>query len=109
MGNKTTKIGLLSIFMISKYGIGINILMGYRKLPSYKNYWLKDPNFNVPIVSKAMLRNLFSKILNNIHLADNEKMPSKKSKNYSKTYKIDNFMQILQYNFLKKLYFGRVY
>ena len=83
--------------------------MGYHKLPSYKNYWLKDPNFNVPIVSKAMLRNLFSKILNNIHLADNEKMPSKKSKNYSKIYKIDNFHANSPVQFPKKLYFGRVY
>ena len=89
-----------------KIWTGINILMGYHKLPSYKNYWLKDPNFNVPIVSKAMPRNLFSKILNNIHLADNEKIPSKKSKSYSKTYKIDNFMQILQYNFQKNYILG---
>ena len=33
-------------------------------------------------------------------------MPSKKSKNYSKTYKIDNFMQILQYNFQKNYILG---
>ena len=33
-------------------------------------------------------------------------MPSKKLKSYSKTYKIDNFMQILQYNFQKNYILG---
>jgi len=89
-----------------KIWIAINILMGYHKLPSYRNYWSKDPNFNVPIVSEAMSRNLFSKILSNIHLVDNKKMPSKTSKNYSKTYKIDNFMQILKHNFQKNYILG---
>lgn len=73
----------ISIVEIKKW-IAINILMGYHKLPSYRNYWSKDTNFNVPIIRETMSRNLFSKILNNTHLADNKKMPPKGSKNIQK-------------------------
>ena len=88
----------VSINDIKKW-IGINILMGYHKLPSYKNYWSTDPNFRVPLVSETMSRNFFTKILRNIHLANNEKAPPKTSKKYSKTYKVDEFLQILKNNF----------
>ena len=73
-----------------------------RELLSYIT--LHNENELKPIVSEAMSRNLFSKVLSNIHLVDNKKMPSKTSKNYSKTYKIDNFMQILKHNFKKIIF-----
>ena len=79
--------------------IGLNILMGYHKLPSYKHYWSSNLNFKVPIVSQTMSRNLFEKISSNIHLADNKKIPPKASPEYSKTYKVDEFLEILQKNF----------
>jgi len=85
----------INIIEIKKW-FAINIFMGYHKLPSYRNYWSTDVNFNVPIVRETMSRNLFSKILNNIHLADNKKMLPKASKKCSKTYKVDDFLQILK-------------
>jgi hypothetical protein len=69
----------INIIEIKKW-IAINILMGYHKLPSYTNYWSTYVNFNVPIVRETMSRNLFSKILNNIHLADNKKNATKSIK-----------------------------
>jgi hypothetical protein len=46
-----------------------------------------------------MSRNTFTKILTNIHLADNKKMPPKTSSKYSKTYKVNEFLDILMENF----------
>jgi hypothetical protein len=73
--------------------------MGYHKLPSYKDYWSSNWNFKVPVVFQTMSRNTFTKILTNIHLADNKKMPPKTSNKYSKTYKVNAFLDILMENF----------
>jgi hypothetical protein len=51
------------------------------------------------MVSETMSRNFFATILRNLHLADNEKIPPKTSKTYSKTYKVDEFLQMLKNNF----------
>ena len=81
--------------------IGLNTLMGYHKLPSYRDYWSSNSNFNVPIVCQSMSRNTYTKILSNIHLADNTNIPPKTSSKYSKTYKVDEFLNILLKNFKK--------
>ena len=86
--------------------IGLNILMGYHKLPSYRDYWSSNSNFNVPIVCQTMSRNTFTKILSNIHLADNTKIPPKTLSKYSKTYKVDEFLNILLKNFKKNYNLG---
>lgn len=80
--------------------------MGYHKLSSYKHYWSTDSKFNVPVVSKTMSRNLFMKILKNLHLADNESTPTKTSNDYSKTYKVDEFLQTLKENFQENYVLG---
>lgn len=84
-----------------KSWIELNIFMGYHKLPSYKLYWSSNLNFNVLIVCQTMSRNLFTKILNNIHLVDNKKASVRTSTEYSRTYKVDKFLDILQKNFKK--------
>ena len=77
-GQQENKINWTSVSISDiKKWIAINILMGYHKLPSYRNYWSTDPNFRVPMVSETMSRNFFSKNLKNIHLADNENTPPK--------------------------------
>ncbi|CAF4271227.1 unnamed protein product, partial [Rotaria sp. Silwood2] len=86
--------------------IRLNILMGYHKLPSYRDYWSSNSNLNVPIVCQTMSRNTFTKILSNIHLADNTKIPPKTSNKYSKTYKVDEFLNILMKNFKKNYNLG---
>ena len=90
-----------------KRWIGLNILMGYHTLPSYKHYWSSNRNFNVPLVCNAMPRNLFTKILTHVHLADNKKMPPRTSSEYSRTYKLDGFFNALQTNFKKNYTLGQ--
>ena len=79
--------------------IRLNRLMGYHELLSYRDYWSSNSNFNVPIVCQTRSRHTFIKVLSNIHLADNTKIPSKTSNKYSKTYKVDEFLNILTKKF----------
>lgn len=65
--------------------IGINFIMGYHKLPSLKDYWSTNRDFNVPVISEAMARNNFDDILTNLHLNDNLLVPEN---NKDKAYKI---------------------
>lgn len=56
--------------------IGINFLMGYNKLPSWKHYWATSDDLNVPCVSNTMSRNRFDNILSNLHVQDNSLIPT---------------------------------
>lgn len=58
------------------YGfLGINIFMGYHKLPSWSDYWRIDPDLIVPFVPSTLSRNRFSQILGNLHIYDNHAIP----------------------------------
>ena len=58
------------------YGfLGINIVMGYHKLPSWTDYWKGDQDLSVPFVSSVLPRNRFSQILGNLHIYDNHAIP----------------------------------
>jgi len=51
------------------YGfLGINIAMGYHKLPSWTDYWKGDQDLSVPFVSSVLPRNRFSQIFGNFHI-----------------------------------------
>ena len=39
--------------------MGINMVMGYHELPSWKHYWNNDPDLSVPFVSTVLPRNPF--------------------------------------------------
>jgi hypothetical protein len=55
--------------------IGIIFFMGCHSLPSYKNYWSADEDFDTSIVRRTMLRNRFEMVLSNLHLNDNTTIP----------------------------------
>uniref|UniRef100_A0A2S2QWY0 PiggyBac transposable element-derived protein 3 n=1 Tax=Sipha flava TaxID=143950 RepID=A0A2S2QWY0_9HEMI len=55
--------------------IGTNFFMGYHNIPSYKNYWSTSPDLGVKLISNAMPRNTFEKILVNLHCNDNKSLP----------------------------------
>ena len=58
------------------YGfLGINIVIGYHKLPSSTDYWKGDQDLSVPFVSSVLPRNRFSQILGNLHIYDNHAIP----------------------------------
>lgn len=68
--------------------IGILIFMGFHQLPSIRLYWSNDENFHIDRVARVMSIKRFLKILRNLHLNDNEKMPARGSTSFDKLHKI---------------------
>ena len=54
--------------------LGINIMMGYHRLPSLRHYWCLSDDLGVPPIMRAMSRTRFETILRFLHLNDNAKM-----------------------------------
>nr|XP_023022544.1 piggyBac transposable element-derived protein 4-like [Leptinotarsa decemlineata] len=81
--------------------LGMNLLMGLKKLPSYRDYWSSAADFHDSFVSNLMTVNRFGWILTNLHINDNALMPCRGSPDFDKLYKIRPFLSSLQTNFLK--------
>jgi len=79
--------------------LGINILMGIKKLPFYRDYWSNNTQLNDLYISKLMLVNRFSLILNNFHVNDNSKELPRNDLNYDKLYKLRPMITVLNNNF----------
>ena len=77
--------------------LGINLVMGYHELPSWKNYWNTDPDLSVPFVSSVMPHNRFLQLLSNIHVNDNNSMPPN---NTDKLFKLRPLIDKLNNNFM---------
>ncbi|XP_068742200.1 piggyBac transposable element-derived protein 3-like [Montipora capricornis] len=83
------------------YGfLGINIFMGYHKLPSWADYWRIDPDLqlSVPFVSSTLSRNRFSQILGNLHIYDNHAVPEG---NKDKLLKVRSLITAMNNNYTK--------
>ena len=83
--------------------LGIIIVMRINDLPRMKLYWSKDNFFHNGFISTVMSRDRFLQIFCNLHLADNSLEPKKGSNNYSKIYKIKNFIEDSDCKFPKEL------
>lgn len=81
--------------------LAINLLMGIKKCPSYKNYWSSDPALRDNYISAIMPRNRFSWLLGYIHLNDNSEMPKKGEEGYDKLYKIRPLLEMFSETYLK--------
>ncbi|KFM62055.1 PiggyBac transposable element-derived protein 4, partial [Stegodyphus mimosarum] len=68
--------------------LGINILMGIKKLPSYRDFWSTNEILNESYVAKQMAVKKFSWILGNLHLNDNSLMPKREDRTFDKLYKV---------------------
>ena len=77
------------------------MVMGYRKVPSWKHYWRNDPDLSVPFTSDALPRNRFLQILSNIRVNDNNAIPDDNNKD--KLYKLRPLIDSLN-NSYGKLY-----
>lgn len=66
---------------------GINILMGVKKMPSYRDFWSSDPMLRDNYISSAAV-NRFGWLLSNFHINDNQKMPKSGEPGFDKLYKI---------------------
>lgn len=81
--------------------LGINILMGIKKLPSYRDYWSSDEDLHDPYISKLMPLTRFSWMLGNLHINDNSIMPGRNTPEFDKLYKIRPLLDALAVNFDK--------
>lgn len=75
--------------------LGIIVLMGLHPLPTIDLYWSSDPFFRVEEVARVMTCKRFKKILENLHLNDNSKMPSRGTPDYDKLYKVRPLLETL--------------
>lgn len=79
--------------------LAINILMGVKPLPSYKDYWSSRDILRDTYISSKMSRNRFSWLLGHIHLNDNALLPSRTSPNFDKLYKLRPFLDLIGNSF----------
>lgn len=75
---------------------GINFLMGYVELPSWKDYWSTSEDLGVQLVQRTMARNRFDIILRNLHIVDNSKI---NKDNTDRLAKLRPFIECLNKNF----------
>ncbi|XP_049792477.1 piggyBac transposable element-derived protein 3-like [Schistocerca nitens] len=81
---------------IEKY-IGINILAGVVKMPSYRLYSAEATRFS-PIYD-SMPRNRFDKLRNYLHVNDNTKMKQREDPDYNKLFKVRPFVDKIKQGF----------
>ncbi|XP_043283530.1 piggyBac transposable element-derived protein 4-like [Venturia canescens] len=73
--------------------------MGVKKLPSFRDYWSRNPQLNDQYISSIMTFNRFSFIMNHLHINDNDKEPRKGDPCYDKLYKIRPMITCLNETF----------
>ena len=84
-----------------KLFLGINIFMGMKRLPSYRDYWSKKPDFHDYFISSLMTVNRFGWLLSHIHFNDNSVQPKRGEQNYDKLYKLRPFLTEISKTFSK--------
>ena len=80
--------------------LGVNLLMGIKKMPSYRDYWVNEESLNDSFICKQMSSRRFSWILTNLHLNDNSLQPKKGEENFDRLYKLHPFLSHLSERFL---------
>ncbi|KAL3225635.1 hypothetical protein MRX96_025673 [Rhipicephalus microplus] len=68
--------------------LGLNLLMGLKRSPSYRDYWSSAPDLNDPFISKVMTVNRFGWLLSHLHLNDNCLQPERDDPTFDKLYKV---------------------
>ena len=80
--------------------IGVNIMMGIKRLPSYRDYWSSNPQLNDAYISSSMPVKRFSFLLSNLHLNDQTIEPKKEDANFDKLYKIRPLIENISETYL---------
>lgn len=78
-----------------KVFLGLNLLMGLKPIPSYRDYWSSRIELRDDYISTAMSRDRFGWLLSNLHLNNNATEPKKQDDNYDKLYKIRPLLDAL--------------
>lgn len=81
--------------------IAINIYMGMKTLPSYRDYWSSAPDFHDSYICDLMTVNRFGWILSHIHFNDNTLQPKRQDDNYDRLYKIRPVIDSLSQSYKK--------
>lgn len=68
--------------------IGVFILMGIHRLPRLSNYWSSDPLLCVPAISQIMPSKRYKKLIENLHINNNETAVPKGEAGYDKLHKL---------------------
>lgn len=79
--------------------LGLNIAMGIKRLPSYRDYWSTNFQLNDPYISSVMSVKRFSFLFSNLHLNDSTKEPKRNEPEYDKLYKVRLYLNILSGTF----------
>jgi len=78
--------------------IGINFVMGYNRLLSWKDYWSTSNNLGVKIISDAMSRKRFDDILCFLHINNNN---VKTTDNKDKLFKLRPLLDSINIRFVE--------
>jgi hypothetical protein len=79
--------------------LGLNLIMGIKKSPSYRDYWSSSPDLHDAYISKFMPVNRFGWLLSHLHVNDNAAMPARGNLNYHKLYKVRPLVSSLKQSF----------
>lgn len=82
-------------FQEMKQFLGLNILMGIKKLPSYRDYWSSISELRDNYIYSKMPVNRFGWFLTNLHINDNTKQKSHNEDGYDKLFKIRSLLNTL--------------
>ena len=84
--------------------LGTNILIGIHKLPKMRDYWSVDEELGNTFIQKAMTRDRFLEILQNLHFVDNlQKLPPKEKESFDRAWKLRPFFDQLLKHFQEAL------
>ncbi|XP_030760547.1 piggyBac transposable element-derived protein 2-like [Sitophilus oryzae] len=83
--------------------LGINLLMGIKRLPSYKNYWFNAPDLHDSYISSLMSQKRFGWLLGHLHINDNSTMPNRDSDQFDRLYKVQPLLDHLEKAFKNAL------
>lgn len=81
--------------------LGMNILMGIKRDPSYRDYWSTCLDLHDDYLSSLMTVNRFGWLLSSLHLNDNSVMAKRGETDYDKLYKVQPFLKKIKGNFQK--------
>jgi len=73
--------------------LGMNILMGIKRDPSYRDYWSTCLDLHDDYISSLMTVNRFGWLLSSLHLNDNSVMAKRGETDYDKLYKVQPFFK----------------
>lgn len=71
-----------------KQFLGINILLGIKQLPSYRDYWSSMTEIRDSFISSKMPVNRFDWYLSNLHINDNTNKKLRNEPSFDKLFKV---------------------